>query len=63
MRALLSAGTPKELAARGAALLGLLAPDVGLLMILILPPDTGPEPTSSTGLAKRLAGDGLRDGG
>jgi transposase len=49
MRQLIGAGTPKELAVRGAALLGLLDPDVGLLMILILPPDAGPEPTSSTG--------------
>ena len=49
MRALLGAGTPKELAARGAGLLWLLDPDLGLLVILILPPDTGPDPTSSTG--------------
>jgi hypothetical protein len=27
----------------------LLGPDLGLLVILILPPDTGPDPTSSTG--------------
>jgi transposase len=49
MRQLLGAGTPKELAARGARLLWLLHPDLGLLLILILPPDAGPEPTSSTG--------------
>jgi transposase len=49
MRQLLGAGTPKELVARGARLLWLLDPAVGLLMILILPPDAGPEPTSSTG--------------
>jgi transposase len=49
MRAVLGAGTPKELAARGAALLWLLDPDVGLLMILVLPREARPEPTSSTG--------------
>jgi transposase len=48
MRQLLGAGTPKELAARGAGLLWLLDPDLGLLVILILPPDTNPKPTSST---------------
>ena len=48
MRALLGAGTPKAAAARGAALLWLLDPNLGLLMILIPPPDAGPEPTSST---------------
>jgi transposase len=49
MRQLIGAGTPKELAARGAALLWLFAPDVRLLVILIRPPDAGPKPTSSTG--------------
>jgi transposase len=49
MRQLIGAGTPKELAARGAALLSLLHPDVGLLLVLILPPGAAPEPTSSTG--------------
>jgi hypothetical protein len=49
MRQLIGAGTPKELAARGAAPLGLLPPDVGLLLILILPPEAAPDPTSSTG--------------
>jgi transposase len=49
MRQLIGAGTPKELAARGAALLWLFDSDVGLLVILILPPDAGPDPTSSTG--------------
>jgi transposase len=49
MRQLLGAGTPKELAARGARLLWLLHPDLNLLVILILPPDAAPEPTSSTG--------------
>jgi hypothetical protein len=48
MRVLLGAGTPKETAARGAPLLWLLDPDLGLLMVLILPRDAGPEPTSST---------------
>lgn len=48
MRLLLGAGTPKELVARGAALLWLLDPDLGLLLVLILPPDTDPKPTSST---------------
>ncbi|HJU77167.1 MAG TPA: transposase [Sphingomicrobium sp.] len=49
MRALLGAGTPKELAARGTALLWLLDPDLGLLMILVLPDEARPQPTSSTG--------------
>jgi transposase len=49
MRQLLGAGTPKELVARGARLLWLLDPDLGLLVILILPPPADPEPTSSTG--------------
>jgi transposase len=49
LRQLIGAGTPKELAARGAWLLCLLDPDLGLLVILILPPKPGPEPTSSTG--------------
>jgi transposase len=49
MRLLLGAGTPRALAARGAKLLWLLDPEVGLLLILILPPDPAPEATSSTG--------------
>jgi transposase len=49
MRQLIGAGTPKGTAARGAGLLWLFDPDVGLLMVLVLPPDAGPEPTSSTG--------------
>ena len=49
MRQLIGAGTPKELAARGAWLLWLFDPDIGLLVLLILPPEAGPEPTSSTG--------------
>lgn len=48
MRQLIGAGTPKELVARGARLVWLFAPDVGLLVVLILPPHAGPEPTSST---------------
>jgi hypothetical protein len=44
MRQLTGAGTPKELAARGARLLWLLDPDVGLLVILIPPPEPGPDP-------------------
>ena len=49
MRQLVGAGTPKERAARGAGLLWLFDPAVGLLAILNLPPDAEPEPTSSTG--------------
>jgi hypothetical protein len=49
MRQLIGAGTPQALAARGAALLRLPDPDRGLLVLLILPPDAGPEPTSATG--------------
>ena len=48
MRQLLGAGTPRELAAHG-ALLWLLHPETGLLAVLILPSDAGPEATSSTG--------------
>ena len=49
MRQLLGAGTPRELAARGLRLLWLQQADVGLLVVLILPPEAGLEPTSSTG--------------
>jgi hypothetical protein len=49
MRQLIGAGTPKELAARGAWLLWLIDPDIGLLVVLIPPPAAAPEPTSSTG--------------
>ena len=49
MRLLLGAGTPKELAARGAALLWRFDADLGLLVILILIPQPRPNPTSSTG--------------
>jgi transposase len=49
VRQLIGAGTPKELPARSAGLLWLLDPDLGLLMVLILPPEPGPDPTSSTG--------------
>jgi transposase len=48
LRRLIGAGTPKELAARGAWLLWLLDPDIGLLIILILPTQPWPDPTSST---------------
>ncbi len=49
MRQLLGVGTPNELATRGTRLLWLVDPDIGLLVILILPPDVRPNPTSSTG--------------
>jgi transposase len=49
MRQLIGAGTPRELAAHRAALLCLLDPDTGLLLILVLPPEAPPDPTSSTG--------------
>jgi hypothetical protein len=48
MRALLGAGTPKELAARRAPLLWLFDPALSLLVILLLPPQPDPNPTSST---------------
>jgi transposase len=57
MRALLGAGTPRQLAARSARLLYLLDPERGLLVILILPPDARPAPTSSTA----CYGDTIRD--
>ena len=50
MRQLIGAGTPKELAARGAALLWLLDPERGLLLILILPPDAAPDSHFLNGL-------------
>jgi hypothetical protein len=49
MRQLIGAATPQAPAARGAALLWLPDPAGGLLVLLILPPDAGPEPTSATG--------------
>jgi hypothetical protein len=49
MRQLIGAGTPKELAARGAALPGLRHAHVGLLGLLILPRAAAPEPNPSTG--------------
>jgi transposase len=49
LRRLIGAGTPKELAARRAWLLWRLDPDIGLLVILILPTEPSPDPTSSTG--------------
>ena len=44
LRQLIGAGTPKELAARGARLLWLIDPDIGLLVIIIMP--TKPTPKS-----------------
>ena len=49
LRQLIGAGTPKELAARGGWLLWLLDPDMGLLIILVLPTEPSPNSTSSTG--------------
>ena len=49
LRQLIGAGTPKELAARGGWLLWLLDPDMGLLIILVLPTELSPNSTSSTG--------------
>jgi transposase len=49
LRQLIGAGTPKELAARGGWLLWLLDPDMGLLVILVLPTESSPNATSSTG--------------
>ena len=48
MRVLIGAGTPKGAAARGEALLWLVDPTVGLVVLIIVPPDAPPEPTSST---------------
>jgi transposase len=48
MRALLGAGTPKAAAARSGALLWLLDPTAALVILIVLPPDTSPDPTSST---------------
>jgi hypothetical protein len=50
MRQLLGAGTPKELAARGAKPLWLLDPALGLLVPLFLPPAACPEPHFFNGL-------------
>ena len=49
MRALLGAGTPRQLAAKGGLLWWLFDPAAGLLMVLLPPPDAPPDPTSSTG--------------
>ena len=54
MRQLIGAETTKELAARGAWLLWLLDPDIGLLVSLIRGPETGPQATSSTGCQPEL---------
>jgi hypothetical protein len=48
VRALLGAGTPEELAARRALLLWLFDSALSLLVILLLPPQPDPNPTSST---------------
>ena len=40
MRALIGAGTPKGAAARGAALLWLAEPPAGLVVLIVVPPDT-----------------------
>ena len=48
MRTLLGAGTPKAAAARGGALLWLAEPSVGLVILIVLPTDAPPDPTSST---------------
>jgi hypothetical protein len=59
MRQLIGAGTPKELAPRGARLRW-LDPDIGLLALLIPPPEAGPEPTSSTGCQSQFRADRQR---
>jgi hypothetical protein len=56
MRQLIGAGTPKELAARGAALLWLLDPERGLLLILILPPDLSLRSVGTFGSVGRARG-------
>ena len=48
MRALIGAGTPKGAAARAAALLCLAEPIAGLVVLIFVPPDVPPQPTSST---------------
>jgi hypothetical protein len=48
MRALLGAGTPKAAAARGGGLLWLVASTAGLAILIIVPPNTPPDPTWST---------------
>jgi transposase len=60
MRQLIGAGTPKEVAARGARLRWLLDPDIGLLALLIPPPEAGPEPTSSTACQPQFRADRQR---
>ena len=49
MRALLGAGTPRELAAKGGLLWWFFDPAAGLIVVLLPPPDAPPDPTSSTG--------------
>ena len=48
MRALLGAGTPKAAAARSGALLWLADSTAGLALLIIVPPNAPPDPTSST---------------
>jgi hypothetical protein len=54
MRALLGAGTPKELAAQGAGLLWLLDPERGLLVILSCRPTPGQNPLPQRAVDARL---------
>jgi transposase len=49
LRALLGAGTPRELAARGGVLVWLADPEARVAILLILVPVAPPNPTSSTG--------------
>jgi transposase len=53
LRALLGAGTPRELAARGGVLVWLVAPEAGLVLIVVITADPRlappPDPASSTG--------------
>ena len=48
MRALLGAGTPKELATRGGIPFWLTDPTAGLVVVVILPAEAPPDPTSAT---------------
>lgn len=48
MRALLGAGTPKELATRGGILFWLLDAVAGAIILVILPAQAPPDPTSAT---------------
>jgi len=48
MRALLGADRPKGAAPRGSALLYLADPTAGHVLLIVLPPEAPPDPTSST---------------